>query len=142
MLLMKNLHFILKSDSKIDVAGVSDLDVYAEFFMDLPSSENQTSQDDDIQIDPVRLAQRIDISQYPQLSNLKKFAAEEQYVIMQKLKQRHTEVDLSNRAAELIATKNDFGDELIDIEHFFIDFRLFILSLKLDYMRKLTTSKY
>lgn len=40
MLLMKNLHFILKSESKVDVVGVSDLDVYAEFFMDLPSSEN------------------------------------------------------------------------------------------------------
>ena len=36
MLLMKNLHFILKSDSKVEVVGVSDLDVYAEFFQDLP----------------------------------------------------------------------------------------------------------
>ena len=61
---------------------------------------------------------------------------------MQRLKQRHTEVDLCNRAAEIISQKSNFGSELIDIDHYFIDFRLLILSLKLDYMRKLTTSKY
>ena len=35
MLLMKNLHFILKSE-RVEVVGVSDLDIYAEFFQDLP----------------------------------------------------------------------------------------------------------
>jgi hypothetical protein len=54
MLLMKNLHFVLKSDSNVDVIGVSDQDVYAEFFCDLPQSED--GNEDDSKIDPVRLA--------------------------------------------------------------------------------------
>ena len=51
-------------------------------------------------------------------------------------------MDLCDRAAEIINKNSEFGDALIAIEHYFIDFRLLILSLKLDYMRKLTTSKY
>ena len=97
---------------------------------------------EEVQLDPVRLAQRIERAKYPNLENLKNFAAKEEYVIMRTLKQRHTEVDLCDRAAEIIDKNSKFGDELIDIEHYYIDFRLLILSLKLDYMRKLTTSKY
>jgi hypothetical protein len=81
----------------------------------------------------------LDFSKFP---NLKKFGDKEEFVLMKSLKQRNTEVDLSNRAAEMIETKIDFGDELIDMNHYVIDFRLLILSLKLDYMRKLTTHKY
>ena len=42
----------------------------------------------------------------------------------------------------MIVRYSNFGDELIDIKHYFIDFRLLILSLKLDYMRHLTDKQH
>ena len=102
------------------------------FFEDQKKKEDELGRETSEYIPAVRFAQMIDADKY----NLPKYAAKSEYLTYFTLEKDDTSIDIAKKLAEVHAKNNSFGNEKINVNHFFIDLRLLKLNLKLDSIRR------